>query len=106
MGDLGHILKASQVGATLDVDALPAGPILALQETGLRRRFAAAGGDDYELCFTAPAASRAAIAALAIACGTPATRVGRIEAEPGLRLVDANGAALDLSLSSFDHFSD
>ena len=106
VGDLGHILKASQVGATLDVDALPAGPILALQDTGLRRRFAAAGGDDYELCFTAPVASRAAIAALAIACGTPATRVGHIEAEPGLRLVDANGAALDLKLSSFDHFSD
>ena len=105
-GDLGHILKASQVGATLDVDALPAGPILARQETGLRRRYTAAGGDDYELCFTAPVSSRAAIAELAIACGTPATRVGRIEAEPGLRLVDANGAALDMKLSSFDHFSD
>ncbi|OYO31010.1 thiamine-phosphate kinase [Janthinobacterium sp. PC23-8] len=106
VGDLGHILKASQVGATLDVDALPAGPILARQETDLRRRFAAAGGDDYELCFTAPATSRATIAALASGCGTPVTRVGQIEAEPGLRLVDANRTALDLRLSSFDHFSD
>lgn len=106
VGDLGHILTASRVGATLNVDALPAGPILALQETGLRRRYTAAGGDDYELCFTAPASSREAIAALAGQCGTPVTRVGRIEAEAGLRLADAAGAALDLRLSSFDHFSD
>lgn len=106
VGDLGHILKASQVGATLDVDALPAGPVLAQQETGLRRRYTAAGGDDYELCFTAPAASRAAIAALATSCGTPVTRVGCIQAQSGLRLVDAAGLPLDLQLSSFDHFSD
>ena len=106
VGDLGHILAASQVGATLNVDALPAGPILAQQETGLRRRYTAAGGDDYELCFTAPASSRGAIAALAGQCGTPVTRVGRIEAGAGLRLGDAAGAALDLQLSSFDHFSD
>ena len=106
VGDLGHILKASQVGATLDVDALPAGPVLARQATALRRRYTAAGGDDYELCFTAPPSSREAIAALAASCGTPATRVGRIEAETGLRLVDAQGLPLDLQLSSFDHFSD
>ena len=106
VGDLGHILAASQVGATLNVDALPAGPILARQETGLRRRYTAAGGDDYELCFTAPASSRGAIAALAGQCRTPVTRVGRIEAGAGLRLADAAGAALDLQLSSFDHFSD
>ncbi|WP_312434634.1 thiamine-phosphate kinase [Janthinobacterium sp.] len=106
VGDLGHILAASQVGATLNVDALPAGPILAQQETGLRRRYTAAGGDDYELCFTAPASSRGAIAALAGQCRTPVTRVGRIEAGAGLRLADAAGAALDLQLSSFDHFSD
>ncbi|MFM2088288.1 MAG: hypothetical protein RLZZ237_3157 [Pseudomonadota bacterium] len=105
VGDLGHILKASQVGATLDVDALPAGPVLARQDTALRRRYTAAGGDDYELCFTAPAASRETITALAVSCGTPVTRVGRIEAQAGLRLVDANGLPLDLSLSSFDHFS-
>jgi len=105
VGDLEHILKASQVGATLDVDALPAGPVLARQDSALRRRYTAAGGDDYELCFTAPAASRDAIAALAISCGTPITRVGRIDTEAGLRLVDAAGLPLDLQLTSFDHFS-
>ena len=105
IGDLGHILKLSQVGATLDVDALPAGEVLATQPTALRRAYTAAGGDDYELCFTAPASSRQAILAAAGSVATPVTRVGRIEADSGLRLVDAGGAALDLKLSSFDHFT-
>jgi thiamine-monophosphate kinase len=105
VGDLGHILKRSQVGATLDVDALPAGAMLATRETALRRAFAAAGGDDYELCFTAPASAREAILLAAGSVATPVTRVGSIEAQAGLRLVDANRAALDLKLSSFDHFT-
>jgi len=105
VGDLGHILSASRVGATLDVDALPAGPVLALQPRELRRRFCAAGGDDYELCFTAPAANRAAVLAAARAAATPVTLVGAIDAAAGLRLVDAAGAALALELAGFDHFT-
>jgi thiamine-monophosphate kinase len=105
VGDLGHILAASKAGAVLDVDALPAGPVLARQPTELRRRFALAGGDDYELCFTAPAAQRDAILAAGEQCGTPVTRVGRIEAAPGLRLIDADGAPLKLGLSGWDHFA-
>ncbi|MGI4717796.1 MAG: thiamine-phosphate kinase [Janthinobacterium lividum] len=105
VGDLGHILAASKVGATLDVDALPAGPVLARQAQELRRRFTLAGGDDYELCFTAPAAQREAVLAAGRTSGTAVTRVGRIEAEPGLRFVDAQGTPLDLKLSGWDHFS-
>jgi thiamine-monophosphate kinase len=105
VGDLGHILAASKVGAVLDVDALPAGPALARQTRDLRRRFTAAGGDDYELCFTAPAANRAAILEAGAQCGTPVTRVGRIEAAPGLRLVDGDGAPLPLNLRGWDHFA-
>ena len=104
-GDLGHILAASRVGATLDADALPAGPVLTRQPAGLRRRFCAAGGDDYELCFTAPASAREAVTAAAARAATPVTRAGTIDAKPGLRLVDASGAPLDLSLAGFDHFS-
>ncbi|HEY4317433.1 MAG TPA: thiamine-phosphate kinase [Herbaspirillum sp.] len=104
-GDLGHILERSGVGALLDVDALPAGAALQGQPRELRRRFALAGGDDYELCFTAPADRRDAVLQAAAASGVAATRVGAIEAAPGLRLRDADGAALDLSVSSFDHFS-
>jgi thiamine-monophosphate kinase len=105
VGDLGHILKRSSVGATLDVDALPPGLALATQDTAMRRAFTAAGGDDYELCFTAPVSARAAILAAAGSVATPVTRVGSIKAEAGLRLVDAQGQALDLKLEGFDHFT-
>nr|WP_315261553.1 thiamine-phosphate kinase [uncultured Duganella sp.] len=105
IGDLGHILKLSQVGATLDVDALPAGAILATRETALRRAYTAAGGDDYELCFTAPVSARAAVIAAAGSVATPVTRVGSITADGGLKLVDAGGAPLDLQLAGFDHFT-
>jgi len=104
-GDLGHILEKSHVGATLNADALPAGPVLATQPQALRRAFTAAGGDDYEICFTAPAANRDAILAAAEACGTPVTRIGRIDAAAGLRWTDAHGAPLKLELTSFDHFT-
>jgi thiamine-monophosphate kinase len=105
VGDLGHILAASNVGATLDADALPAGPVLAAQDQALRRRFTVAGGDDYELCFTAPPQQRAAILAAGQACATPVTRVGTIDALPGLRWIDRAGNALDLGLRGWDHFT-
>ncbi|WP_338767352.1 thiamine-phosphate kinase [Massilia sp. METH4] len=104
VGDLGHILDRSGVGATLDVDALPAGPMLATQPIALRRAWSAAGGDDYELCFTAAPAQRAAILAAGAASNTPVTRVGRIDAAPGLHLTDGQGRPLELRLAGFDHF--
>ena len=105
VGDIGHILKLSGVGAVLDVDALPAGPVLAGCAQDWRRAYTAAGGDDYELCFTAPASAREAVLAAGAHSGTAVTRVGRIEAEAGLRLVDAHGAPLALKLQGFDHFT-
>lgn len=105
VGDLGHILAASGVGATLDVDALPAGPVLGRQALDVRRRFCAAGGDDYELCFTAPVERRDAVMAAAVQAGTVVTRVGKVDAAQGLRLVDGEGNALDLKLAGFDHFT-
>ncbi|HJV76133.1 MAG TPA: thiamine-phosphate kinase [Noviherbaspirillum sp.] len=104
IGDLGHILKRSNTGATLLVDALPTGHALSHQPQELRRRFALAGGDDYELCFTAPVAMRNAVLAAAHTAATTVTRVGSIEEAPRLRLLDANGAPLNLQLTSFDHF--
>ncbi|GAC1410462.1 MAG: thiamine-phosphate kinase [Burkholderiaceae bacterium] len=103
-GDLGHVLAASRCGATVNVDALPAGPVLAMQSTMLRRTWTLAGGDDYELCFTAPPHRRASIVAAAKRTGTPVARVGRIDAEIGLRLIDASGAPLVQESGSFDHF--
>jgi thiamine-monophosphate kinase len=104
VGDLGHILQRSNVGAELNADALPAGAILATQARDLRRRFTLSGGDDYELCFTAHASQRDAVIAAGIASNTPVTRVGSITAELGLHIVDDERQALDLQLTSFDHF--
>lgn len=105
-GDLGHIMQRSGCGAQINLDALPLGPMLARQPQALQRAFALAGGDDYELCFTAAATQRAAVLAAAHATGTAVTHIGSIEpAACGLRLVDACGAALDVQFASFDHFT-
>ena len=112
-GDLGHILKASQVGAVIKVaDAsrlIAARALLASAEGpfGLKSllSFILTGGDDYELAFTAPPAARAAVQAAAQRAATPVTRIGRIEAEPGLRLIDAHGRATPLAARAFDHFA-
>lgn len=103
-GDLGHILKRSAVGATLNIDALPAGPVLALQPQALRREYCIAGGDDYELCFTAPKSHRTAVLDAARSAGTAVARVGQIEAMRGLRLTDHAGTGIAQHFSSFDHF--
>ena len=103
-GDLGHILDRSRVGATLDVDALPPGPALQQRDLHLRRRFTLSGGDDYELCFTAPARQREAVLKAAQSAGTTVTRIGHIDAQAGLRLLDAAGEPLQDTPDSFDHF--
>ena len=64
-----------------------------------------AGGDDYELAFTAPPARRGAVAAASQASGTPVTRIGTVQAGPGLQLVDAQGQPVVNRYASFDHFS-
>ena len=102
-GDLAHVLARSRCGASVDVDALPAGPILQRMPPTLRRDWCLAGGDDYELCFTAPSHLREAVLAAGLASGTRVTRVGRIDAQRGLRLHDACGNALQAP-PSFDHF--
>jgi thiamine-monophosphate kinase len=103
-GDLGHILARSNVGATLDIDSLPSGAMLTQQDRALQRAYTLTGGDDYELCFTAPAGQRAAVMAAAAASATAVTRIGRIDAAPGLRLIDAAGAPVQMQLATFDHF--
>ena len=113
LGDLGHILRASGTGACIDTSitmnliAVSAYSISARGQidTELLHQCTLAGGDDYELAFTAPVARRAAVAAAAQASGTPVTRIGRIEAEPGLRLVDALCQPVARRYASFDHFA-
>jgi thiamine-monophosphate kinase len=104
--DLGHILERSRVGAVLEFDALPLLPATRkyLHEAAARDAVLA-GGDDYELCFTAPADRRDAVRAAAAQTGTAATRVGRIVAEAGLAVVAADGQPLTLERTGHDHFA-
>ena len=64
-----------------------------------------AGGDDYELLFTAPKTARAAVQAAAQSCDLVVTRIGQIEAATGLRLRDAGGKPVTGRFASFDHFA-
>lgn len=105
-GDLGHILEQSGVGARVELEsvlplmAAPAGAV----ERELRLECVLAGGDDYELAFTAPADRRDAVAAAARNAGVAVARIGRIEREAGLRVVDARGQRVARHFASFDHF--
>ena len=103
-GDLGHILARSGVAATVQLEALPRSADLAAQPAEVQRECLLSGGDDYELVFTAPADRRAAVVAAAAAAATRVTRIGRIEAGTGLRVVDGAGRVLAGAIASFDHF--
>ena len=126
LGDLGHILERSNVGASLDLEAfypmklvadyaINAGARAQIDHKNVKIHdpslsntligYILAGGDDYELAFTAPAAARAAVQAASIKATTPVTRIGRIEPTAGLRLVDTNGALVENRWVSFDHFA-
>jgi len=107
-GDLGHILEMSGVGATVDIDALPRSAVLDRCLAGAARETALAcllsGGDDYELCFTAPIARRDEVVRAAGAAGVTVARIGAITSGSALVLRDASGATLPVP-RSFDHFA-
>lgn len=105
IGDIGHVLQRSGVGATLRLADLPRSAILGAQPEDVQQLCLLTGGDDYELVFTAPVEDRERVIAAGRESGTPVYRVGRIDAEPGLRVVDGAGRPLALTaLSAFDHF--
>lgn len=117
--DLGHILRASGVGATLDLERLPLSPefraslavLEAADHPALRgltpgkawADLALGSGDDYELCFTAPPAAAPRLEEL-MTTGIPYTCIGVIEAQAGLRLRLAEGAAYRPRRGGYDHF--
>jgi thiamine-monophosphate kinase len=114
-GDLGHILSASGVGASIDIEAAiqlmahtpdplrPGADAPALTETTLA--LVLSGGDDYELAFTARPTARAAVAAASRSSATVVTRIGHITAARGLKLCDTEGRAADNPFISFEHFT-
>ena len=105
VGDLGHVLHRSGVSAVVEVQHLPRSAWLAAQPEAVQLQCLLAGGDDYELLFTAPASRHADVLAAARSAGVPVQRCGRIEAGSGLRVLDGAGHELPSSWSGFDHFS-
>lgn len=105
LADLAHICRASGVGAEVDVDALPASDALrAAFDPDTRRVLQAAGGDDYELCFTVPVTAAAALGEALAEAGTGATRIGTVTAATGVRPILA-GAAWSAPATGWQHFA-
>ncbi len=101
LADLAHICRASGVGADIDIDALPASAALRAAFDGdARRTLQATGGDDYELCFTAPALQHDAVQALAASLALPLTRIGRIVEGSGIAC-----AGIGQDKSGYQHFA-
>ena len=103
--DLSHILKASNVGAVIDIDCLPVHPQLDAFDASLQQQAVLHGGDVYELCFTAPVHARETIDQMSRELDLPLTRIGQICAEDQLRARDHNGRLVDIVNRGFDHFS-
>jgi len=109
VADLGHICEGSRVAAVVARDRLPLSPLL---RRLLERRAALAavlgGGDDYELCFTAAPARRAAVERAAARARTRVTRIGHMIRAPGdacsVVVVDGEGLPLAVARTGFDHF--
>lgn len=104
--DLGHILECSGVAAQIEFAALPACATLRrLLPDATACACLLAGGDDYELCFTAPAARHETIAAIGLRLNVPLTRIGKICTGNGLFVHDKNGKGMQIGKPGYDHFA-
>ncbi|MBY0465246.1 MAG: thiamine-phosphate kinase [Burkholderiales bacterium] len=109
LGDLGHILAASNTGAQLRtpdiIDSIATSSIIKSAGAHFLPDFVLNGGDDYELVFTAPVSARPDVLHAASLAHTPVTRIGTITPQPGLVLQDGSGQPVALASRSFDHFA-
>ncbi len=105
LADLGHICARSNVGAEIELEALPASPALQRFSPAMRHAWQAAGGDDYELCFTARQELRDEIATAMGAVEVPAARIGAVVAEQGVRASDASGNPWHPPRAGYTHFT-
>jgi thiamine-monophosphate kinase len=102
LADLGHILETSGVGAELRAAALPFSAVA--RDVAGAREAALAGGDDYELLFTAPPSRRGAIAALSRQLDLPLSRIGEIHVGTGIRVLDGAGHEIQVEHTGWQHF--
>ena len=106
LADMGHILEASGVGADIEYSKLPVSETLAKYlEDEVARDCLLSGGDDYELCFTAPADLHDKLRRLSKRQKINLTCIGRIVNRKGLRVRDDGGRVMSFKNKGFDHFS-
>jgi len=103
--DAGRLLEAAGLGARIDIEALPISPALRAAHGPDAWRAALAGGEDYELCFTAPRAQAASVVVAAKAAGCAVTRIGTLAERAGIAL-HSGKSLIQFSPSGFDHFRD
>ncbi|MGL6070551.1 thiamine-phosphate kinase [Craterilacuibacter sp.] len=103
LADLGHIAAASGIGAEIELTALPTHPWLDLRREN-HAALIAAGGDDYELCFTAPASARQILSMISQALALPLSRIGCMTHGAGVRLLGCGGREHVLNKKGYDHF--
>ncbi len=103
--DLGHVLRASGVGAVIDVEDIPLSPSVSthVAETG-DWSLPLSGGDDYELCVTVPAERQAEVEQLGSTFDCGLSRIGTIDSESGLRCRMGDGRLVELNSGGFEHF--
>ncbi|WHZ17909.1 MAG: Thiamine-monophosphate kinase [Rhodanobacteraceae bacterium] len=105
VADLSHVCAGGGVAAELDADALPLSAALrATFDDAACRGFALSGGDDYELCFTAPVERAEDVDRIFSGLGLRVTRIGRIAEGSGVCVVDADGNAVDIMRAGWEHF--
>jgi thiamine-monophosphate kinase len=102
--DLGHILEASKVGAELYYADIPKLPALEANHHAGFVAYVLSGGDDYELCFTAPAQAQQAIVEIGKTLHLNLSRIGHIRAESGLTVYDSQHQPMALANMGYDHF--
>jgi thiamine-monophosphate kinase len=106
LADVGHICKLSKVGAVVELAALPLSAIAAKHiASDAGRNAVIAGGDDYELCFTANPNSREVLMDLSKMLGVPLTRIGQLKRGKGVSLVGSDGKPVKIDGRGYDHFS-
>jgi thiamine-monophosphate kinase len=105
IADVGHVADASGARAVIEWESVPLSAIAArYREHPLVQRAALAGGDDYELAFTARSSLRTELELLGGRVGVALTRIGRIEPGAGVMVVDRAGKPIIPAETGFDHF--
>ncbi|HHW4668965.1 MAG TPA: thiamine-phosphate kinase [Xylella fastidiosa subsp. multiplex] len=106
LADLGHICASSGVGAVLECTSLPRVAVHGGWDEAQVASWQLAGGDDYELCFTAAPQCGAPIQDVCATLGVEVTRIGRIVVGETVQVLNAAGVPLQLSRKGYQHFMD